>query len=161
MQKNLKTSKYPSKNIKTETYKDGDTIVTKHYYDTKDAQVKEVIYLKNGIKQINHITLKGVEAKQEHFIEGKREGVETKYFIAKANGSIKSTKMYDDGKLHGENITYNEKQRIIKHEVYAQGKRVLKYLREDGNVITSVEIIDKDSVVNLPKIEYEKLQSYI
>lgn len=71
--------------------------------------------------------------------------------------------MYDNGKLHGENIIYNENAQIIKHEVYALGKPVLKYLRKDidSNDITSVEIINKEDVDKLPKTEYEKLQSYI
>ncbi|MEA2099591.1 MAG: hypothetical protein U9P72_05600 [Campylobacterota bacterium] len=162
MKKNHKITKYPSRNIKTETYNDGDTIVTKHFYDAKDAYVKELIYLTDGIKKIKHTTAKGVVSKLEHFVEDKRQGVETKYFISKANGSVKSTKTYDNGKLHGENITYNENGEIIKHEVFALGKLVLKYLRKDSasNDITSVEIIDKENIINLPTIEYDKLQGY-
>ena len=160
MKKDYKVTKYPSRNIKTETYQDADIFVTKHYYDAKDAYVKELIYFKDGIKEIKHHTVKGVVSKVEHFVEGKRQGKETKYFVSKADGSIKSTKIYDDGKLHGENITYNENGEIIKHEVYARGKLVLKYLRKDSdsNEITNVEILDEGNVVNLPKIEYEKLQ---
>ncbi len=163
MKENHKVTKYPSKNIKTETYKDGDTFVTKHFYDEKDAYVKEFISLKDGIKNVKHITAQGVASKLEHFVNEKRQGQETKYFIAKADGSIKSTKIYDDGKLHGENITYNKNGEIIKHEVYAQAKLVLKYLRknDDSNEITNVQILNKDNVINLPKIEYEKLQTYI
>jgi len=161
MKDKYKIIKYPSGNIKTETYKDDETFVTKHYYDAKDAYVKELIYLKDGIKKVKHNTAKGVASKLEHFVEDKRQGMETKYFVSKADGSIKSNKLYDDGKLHGENITYNENGEIIKHEVFARGKRVLKYLREnsDNNEITSFEILDEDNVVNLPKEEYEKLQS--
>lgn len=156
-----KITKYPSGNKKTETYQDDDTFVTKHFYDGKDAYVRELTYLKDGIKKIKHTNVNGVVSKVEHFVEDKRQGQETKYFVSKADGSIKSTKIYDDGKLHGENITYNENGEIIKHEVFARGKRVLKYLREDSdsNDITNVEILDKDNVVNLPKIEYEKLQN--
>jgi antitoxin component YwqK of YwqJK toxin-antitoxin module len=163
MKENHKKTNYPSKNIKTETYEDGDTCVTKHYYDAKDAYVKELIYLKDGIKKVKHLTAKGVASKLEHFVEDKRHGLETKYFISKADGSVKSTKNYDNGKLHGENITYNENGEIIKHEVYAAGKPVLKYLRKDSNSndITNVQILDKDNVENLPKIDYEKLQSNI
>ena len=163
MKENHKTTKYPSRNTKTETYKDGDTFVTKHYYDAKDAYVKELTYLKDGIKKIKHTNVNGVVTKVEHFAEDKRQGQETKYFISKADGSIKSTKIYDDGKLHGENITYNESGEIIKHEVYAAGKLVLKYLRKDSdsNDITNVQILDKDNVMNLPKTEYEKLQTNI
>lgn len=163
MKENHITTKYQSNNTKTETYIDGNTSVTKHYYDAKDAYVKEFISLTDGIKKVKHITAKGVTSKLEHFVEDKRQGQETKYFISKANGSIKSTKIYDDGKLHGENITYNDNGEIIKHEVYARGKLVLKYLRKnsDNNDITSVQIIDEDNVVNLPKIEYEKLQTNI
>jgi len=163
MKENHKIIKYPSRNIKTETYTDGDTSVTKHYYDAKDAYVRELIYLTDGIKKIKYTNVNGVVTKIDHFVEDKREGQETKYFISKADGSIKSTKIYANGKLHGENIIYNENGEIIKHEVYAEGKRVLKYLREnsDNNDITNVEILDKDNVVNLPKDEYEKLQTYI
>ena len=163
MKEKHKIIKYQSGNKKTETYKDGETFVTKHYYNAKDAYVKELIYLKDGIKKVKHNTEKGVASKLEHFVDGKRHGQEIKYFISKADGSVKSTKIYDEGKLHGENITYNENGEIIKHEVYAAGKLVLKYLRKDSdsNDITNVEIIDKDNVVNLPKIEYEKLQTNI
>ena len=160
MKENHKITKYPSGNIKTETYKDADTLVTKHFYDAKDAYVKELIYLIDGIKKIKHTNINGIVTKLEHFVDEKRQGKETKYFISKADGSIKSIKNYDAGKLHGENITYNENAEIIKHEVFARGKLVLKYLREDSdsNDITNVQILDKDNVINLPKIEYEKLQ---
>ena len=163
MKEKYKIIKYPSSNIKIETYEDGDTSVTKHYYDAKDAYVKELIYLKDGIRKIKHTNINGVVTKLEHFVDDKRQGMETKYFISKADGSIKSTKIYDNGKLHGENITYNENAEIIKHEVYASGKLVLKYLRNDSthNDITNAQIFDKDNIVNLPIIEYEKLQTAI
>jgi len=163
MKKNHKIIKYPSRNIKTETYEDGDISVTKYYYDAKDAYVRELIYLKDGIKKIKHTNINGVVTKIEHFAEDKREGQEIKFFISKADGSIKSTKIYDNGKLHGENITYNENGEIIKQEVFAIGKLVLKYLREDSDTkeITNVEILNEDNIVNLPKIEYDKLQTYL
>ncbi len=163
MKKKHKITKYPGGNIKTEIYEDGDTFVTKHYYDAKDAYVKELIYLKDGIKKIKHITAQGVVSKLEHFAEDKRQGQEIKYFVSKADGSIKSTKLYDDGKLHGENITYNENGEIIKHEVFAIGKLVLKYLRKDSdnNNITNIQIINKDNVANLSKIESERLQTNV
>ena len=159
MKENHKITKYPGGNKNTETYQDGDTFVTKHFYDAKDAYVKELIYLKDGIKKVKHHTAKGVVSKVEHFVEDKRQGQEIKYFVSKADGSIKSTKLYEDGKLHGENITYNENGEIIKHEVFARGKRVLKYLREDSdnNEITNVEVLDEENVANLPEIEFEKL----
>ena len=154
-----KITKYPSGNKKTETYQDDDTFVTKHFYDAKDAYVKEFISLKDGVKEIKYFTEQGVLSKLDHFVEDKRHGEEIKYLVSKANGSIKSTKIYDNGKLHGQSMTYNEKGEIIKHEVFANGKRVLKYLREDSdnNDITSVEILDEESVVNLPTVESEKL----
>ncbi len=163
MKKKHKITKYPSRNIKTETYEDGDTSVIKYYYDAKDAYVRELIYLKDGIKKIKHTNVNGVVTKLEHFVEEKRQGQEIKYFISKADGSIKSTKVYDNGKLHGSNITYNENGKIIKHEVFAAGKLVLKYLRKDSDSsdITNVQILDHDNVVNLPKTEYEKLQTNI
>ena len=163
MKENQKIIKYKSGNQKTETYKEDDTFVTKHFYDAKDAYVKEFIELKDGIKKVRHVSAKGVTTKLEHFVDDKRQGEEIKYFVSKADGSIKSSKFYDNGKLHGENITYNENAQIIKHEVFALGKLVLKYLREDSdnNDITNVEIIDKDNVDNLPKIEYEKLQDRV
>ena len=163
MKKNQKITKFPSGNKKTETYKEDDTFVTKHYHNAKDAFVKEYICLKDGIKEVRHITEKGVTSKLEHFVGDKRQGKETKYFVSKADGSVKSTKIYDDGKLHGENITYNEIGKIIKHEVFAVGKLVLKYIRKDidSNDIISVEVVNKDNVENLPKAEYEKLQAYI
>ena len=163
MKEKYKKTNYPSKNIKTETYVDGDTFVTKHYYDAKDAYVKELIYLKDGIKKIKYFTTQGVLSKLDHFVEDKRHGLETKYVVSKADKSVKSTKIYDNGKLHGQSITYNQNDEIIKHEVFAVGKLVLKYLREDStnNDITNVEIIDKDSIMNLPTTEYDKLQSYI
>ena len=159
MTENHKITKYPGGNKKTETYQDGDTFVTKHFYDEKDAYVREFISITDGVKKIKHISKQGVTSKLEHFADDKRQGMETKYFVSKADGSIKSTKLYDDGKLHGENITYNENGEIIKHEVFANGKRVLKYLREDSesNEITGVEILDEENIVNLSKAEFEKL----
>lgn len=161
MKEKHKITNYPSKNKKTETYKDGDSFVTKHYYDAKDAYVKELIYLKDGVKEIKHFTSQGVLSKLDHFVEDKRHGLETKYIVSKADNSVKSTKIYDNGKLHGQSLTYNQDGEIIKHEVYALGKLVLKYLRENSNDITGVEIIDKDNVTNLPTAEYEKLQTHI
>ncbi len=157
-----KITHYPNGNKKTETYRDGDTSVTKHFYNAKDAYVKEFISLKDGTTEVKHYTEKGVLAKLDHFVEGKRHGEEIKYLVSKANKSVKSSKVYDNGKLHGQSITYNQNDEIIKHEVFALGKLVLKYLREDDahNDITSVKIIDKESVENLPKAEYDKLQTY-
>ena len=163
MKENQKITTFPnSKNIKTETYTDGDTFITRHFYNGKNAYVKEFITVKDGITTIKHNTENGVAAKLEHFVNDKRQGIETKYFVSKADGSAKSTKTYDDGKLHGENITYNEMGKIIKHEVFAVGKRVLKYLREDddSNEITSVEVLDQDNIENLPTEEHEKLQRF-
>jgi len=163
MKENSKTTKYPSGNKKVETSQEGDTFITKHFYDTKDAYTRELIYLKDGIQEIKHYTREGILSKIDHYVDDKRDGLETKYLVSKANSSVKSTKLYANGKLHGENITFNLSGAIIKHEVYALGKLVLKYLRNssDNNDITSVEIINKDYIVNLPKIEYDKLQSHI
>ena len=163
MKEKPKITKYPSGNTKTEIYQDGDTLVTRHFYDAKDAYVKEFISLKDGIKKIKHNNINGITTKLEHFVDDKRQGMETKYFVSKVDGTIKSTKLYDDGKLHGENLTFNEMGEIIKHEVFARGKLVLKYLRKDSesNDITNVEILSKENIENLPKIEYEKLQIHI
>lgn len=163
MKSNQKITKYPSKNKKTETYKDGNTFITINYYDTQDSNIKEFISLKDETKEIKHTNSKGILSKVEHFVKDKRQGKEIKYFVAKADGSIKSTKLYDNGKLHGENITYNENAQIIKHEVYALGVLVLKYLRKNShnNEITHTEIISKDNISNLPNVEAEKLQIFI
>lgn len=158
MKEKYKKSNYPSKNLKSETYFEGDTFVTKHYYDDKSAYVRELINLKDSVKEVKHFTPKGILSKVEHFVKDKRHGVETKYFIPKANSSVKSTKIYCDGKLHGECITYNENDEIIKQEVYAAGKLILKYLRTN-NEVAHVQIIGSDNVEDLPKAEYEKLQS--
>ncbi|PHR54508.1 MAG: hypothetical protein COA44_12800 [Arcobacter sp.] len=162
MKENQKITTYPnSKNTKTETYQDGDAFITRHFYNGKNAYVKEFITVKDGIKTVKHNTEKGVMSKLEHFVDELRQGIETRYFVSKADGSAKSTKTYDQGKLHGENITYNEMGKIIKHEVFATGKLVLKYFGEDNDngEITNVEIIDEDNVKNLPVDEYEKLQT--
>ena len=163
MKEKHKIIKYQSGNIKTETYQDGDTLVTKHYHNEKDAYVSELIHVQDGVTKIKHVTARGVASKLEHFVDGKRDGQETKYFVSKADGSIKSTKLYKAGKLHGANITYNEKAEVIKHEVFALGKRVLKYLREndENNDITNVEILDKENLVHLPEIESEKFHTLI
>lgn len=161
MKEKYTKSNYPSKNLKSETYYEGDTFITKHYHDDKSAYIKELITLKDGTKEIKHFTIKGVLAKLEYFVQDKRHGVETKYFIPKANKSIKSTKIYDDGKLHGESITYNDNDQIIKQEVFAIGKVTLKYVLDKSHNIIKIQIVDKDNVANLPKTEYEKLQSNI
>lgn len=123
MKEKHKIIKYQSGNIQTETYQDGDTFVTKHFHNAKNAYVKEYICLKDGIKEVRHITQKGVTSKLEHFVDDKRHGIETRYFISK-QGGIKSTKSYENGKLHGEKITYNEKGEVIKREMFADGKLV-------------------------------------
>lgn len=124
MKEKHKITKFQSGNKQTETYKEDDTFVTKHYYNAKDAYVKEFIELKDGIKKVRHISQKGVTTKLEHFVDDKRHGQEIRYFISKANGSIKSTKSYENGKLHGEKITYNEVGEVIKREVFEEGKLV-------------------------------------
>lgn len=124
MKENQKIKKYQSGNVETETYQDGDTFVTKHYYNGKNAYVKELIYLKDGIKEVKYFTAKGVLSKIDHFVDDKRHGLETKYFISKANDTVKSTKSYENGKLHGEKITYNEAGEVIKREMFADGKIV-------------------------------------
>ncbi len=161
MKEKYTKSSYPSKNLEFETYYEGDTFITKHYHNQKSAYIKELTTLTDGTKEIKHFTVKGVLAKIEYFVDDKRHGVETKYFIPKANKSVKSTKIYDDGKLHGECITYNDNDEIIKQEVYALGKLTLKYLRDEGHNIIKIQIVDKDSEANLPKAEYEKLQRNI
>lgn len=160
MKEKYKVTNYPSKNMQTETYKVGETFITKHYYDAKDAYIREFITIEDGVKEIKHFSVKGVLAKVEYFVKEQRHGIETKYSLAKADRSVKSTKTYENGKLHGECITYNDNNEIIKHEVYADGKLVLKYMRNDSknNNITNIEIIDKENVENLPKTEYDKLQ---
>lgn len=109
----------------------------------------------------NIYIVKGVLAKVEYFVENKRYGIETKYSLAKADKSVKSTKTYENGKLHGECITYNDNGKIIKQEVYADGKLVLKYIRNGAHKITNIQIIDSQNIENLPKIEFEKLQVII
>lgn len=126
MKKNQKIVYYPNKNIQTESYTLGDASVTKHYYNAKDAYVREFITLENGVKEIKHFTEKGVLAKVENFVDDKRDGIETKYFISKADKSVKSTKTYSQGKLHGECLTYSDTAQIIKREVYADGKLISK-----------------------------------
>jgi antitoxin component YwqK of YwqJK toxin-antitoxin module len=163
MKEKYTKTNYPSKNLKSETYEENGTFITKHYYDDKSAYVKELTNLKDEIKEVKHFTVKGVLSKLEYFLRGKRHGIETKYFIPKANQSVKSTKTYNEGKLHGECITYNSNDEIIKQEVYADGKLILKYLRNNSNNndIANIQIIDKDNVDNLPKAELEKLQDNI
>ena len=124
MKEKHKIIKFQSGNIQTETYQDGDTFVTKHFYNGKNAYVKELIYLKDGVKKVKHNNTKGIATKLEHFVDDKRHGIETKYFVSKADGSIKSTKTYENGKLHGEKITYNESGEVIKREMFADGKLI-------------------------------------
>ena len=161
MKEKYTKSNYPSKNLEFETYYEGDVFITKHYHNDKSAYIKELTTLTDGMKEVKHFTVKGVLAKTEYFVDDKRHGVETKYFIPKANKSVKSTKIYDDGKLHGECITYNDNDEIIKQEVFALGKLTLKYLRDENYNIIKIQIVDKDNVINLPEAEYEKLQHNI
>jgi antitoxin component YwqK of YwqJK toxin-antitoxin module len=158
MREKMTTSNYPSKNLKCETYHENGVFVTKNYYDDKRGFVKELINVKDEIKEIKHFTPNGILSKLEYYLRDKRHGVETKYFIPKANKSIKTTKVYDDGKLHGESITYNENAQIVKQEVYALGKLILKYMRNETHDIIHIHIIEKESVVNLPVAESQKLQ---
>ncbi len=153
---------YRAKRIGSESYKEGDAFITKIYYDDKKNSVKERTKVTGAHKEVNHFTSNGVFAKSENFLNDKRHGIETKYAISKANASVKSTKTYEEGKLHGESITYDLNDKIIKQEVFAFGKLVLKYLRKEGdtNEITGIEIIDQDNVEKLPTAELEKLQAH-
>ncbi|HIC12107.1 MAG TPA: hypothetical protein EYO75_01790 [Sulfurimonas sp.] len=117
------TSTYPSKRIKTEVYQENDTLVTKFYYDAKNAYVKELTKEKDGIKDVKHFNVDGVLSKQEYFVDGKRHGVETRYLVSKATKTVKSTKTYFEGKLHGECFTYNALGEVIKQEVFVHGRR--------------------------------------
>jgi antitoxin component YwqK of YwqJK toxin-antitoxin module len=160
MKEKYKVTNYPSKNMQTETYKVGEVFITKHYYDAKDAYIRELIHVEEGVKEVKHFSVKGVLAKVEYFVKEKRHGIETKYSLARADKSVKSTKTYDNGKLHGECITYNDNDAIIKQEVFADGKLVLKYVRNNStnNDVTNIQIVDKENIENLPTAEYEKLQ---
>jgi len=160
MKENYKSNNYPGGNIKTETYTEGNTSVTKHYHTGKNAYVKEFISEKDGIKEIKHFNTDGLISKLEYFKGDKREGVETKYLVSKANRSIKSTKTYKDGKLHGECTTYGAMAQIIKQEVFVLGKVVLKYLREDkeSNEITSVKMIDEKSIEMLEQSQIDLIK---
>ncbi|SFV68550.1 hypothetical protein MNB_SM-4-1422 [hydrothermal vent metagenome] len=115
-------STYPNKRIKIETYKEDDTLVTKFYYDARDAYVKELTKETDGTKDVKHFSMDGVLSKQEYFVDGKRHGVETRYLVSKAEKTIKSTKTYFEGKLHGDCFTYNSLGGIIKQEVFVNGK---------------------------------------
>ncbi len=112
---------YPSRNVKTEIYKEDDTLVTRYFYDAKNAYVKELTRENGANKEVTHYTLKGVLAKVENFVDNKREGIETKYLVSKANKTIKSTKTYHLGKLHGKCITYNVIGEIIKEQNFTEG----------------------------------------
>ena len=158
-----KTIKYfRGKRVGTETYYEGDAFITKHYYDDKANNLKEMITLKGTNKEIKHFTASGILSKTENFVKGVRHGIETRYIIPKADESVKSTKRYQDGKLHGECMTYDQKGKIIKQEVFALGKLVLKYLRKKdlNNGIESIEIVDKESLKHIPETDYNKLEKY-
>ncbi|MDQ7062167.1 MAG: hypothetical protein Q9M43_14025 [Sulfurimonas sp.] len=64
--------------------------------------------------------------KEDHFVDGKRHGIETKYMVSKNNKTVKSTKTYSEGKLHGECLTYNATGEVIKQEIFEHGKLVSK-----------------------------------
>ena len=152
---------YKSKNIQTETYTQDDAFITKHYYDDKNNHVRERILIKGPNKEVNSFTQEGVLARSENFLNDLREGLDTKYIISKADKSIKSTKNYAKGKLHGESTTYNLSGNIIKQELFAMGKRVFKYLRDESFEINGVEMLDNDSIDKLPTIDADKLRSYM
>ncbi len=122
MKEKTKISYYPSRNKKTEIYNEDETLVTKLYHDAKDAYVKEFTREKDGAKEIKHLNVNGIVSKLEHFVDGKRDGIETKYLVSKANKTVKSTKTYHEGKLHGECKTYNAVGDIIKQEVFVHGQ---------------------------------------
>jgi len=161
MKENYKTSNYPGGKLKSETYIEDGIRVTKLYHNSKTRYFKELTTEKDGIKEIKHFTLNGVLSKIEYFKGDKREGIETKYLVSKPNESIKSTKIYHNGKLHGECITYNENGEIIKQEVFVLGKVILKYLREDenSNEITSIKMLDEESISALPQEQQKLIQN--
>lgn len=147
--------------MQTETYEEDGAFITKHYFNDKKNQVRERILVEGETKQVNTFTENGVLAKSENFLHDKRHGVETKYFIPKANKSIKSTKTYADGKLHGESITYSMNDEIIKQELFALGKLVFKYLRDDAFDIVGITVVDTESVAHLPETDRETLEVFM
>ena len=161
MQENATKKLYKSKNVQTETYTKDDAFITKHYYDNKINHVKERILTKGPHKEVNSFNKDGVLAKSENFLNDIRDGLETKYIVSRANKSIKSTKNYSNGKLHGQSTTYNLNGDIIKQELFAVGKPVFKYLRDETFEIMGIEMIDKDNIDKLPTIDAEKLREYM
>ena len=152
---------YKNKNIETETYTQDDAVITKHYYNDKNNHVRERILIKGDSKEVNSFTKEGVFSKSENFLNDLRDGIETRYVVSKANKSIKSTKTYAKGKLHGESITYNLNDQIIKQEVFALGKLVFKYIRDEDLEIIGIEIVAKESVDNLPVTERDTLNAFM
>jgi len=160
MKENYKTSNYPGGKTKIETYRENGVSITKLYHNSRSGFVKEFTSEQDGVKEIKHFNEQGVLSKLEYFKGEKRDGLETKYLVSKPNKSVKSTKTYADGKLHGEAITYSENGEIIKQEVFVLGKVALKYLREDENSseITKVEILDSDAIATLPQSELDLIE---
>ena len=160
MKENYKTSNYPGGRTKIETYTENDAFITKLYHNSRSGFVKEFTSEKDGVKEMKHFNDQGVLSKIEYFKNDKREGVETKYLVSKVNKSVKSTKTYSDGKLHGECTTYSATGAIIKQEVFVLGKVVLKYLRanENSDEITSIEMLDEASISKLPQAEQDLIQ---
>lgn len=161
MQENKITKLYSKKRIQSETYEEDGAFITKSYFNDKANHVKERILIRGERKEINTFTENGVFAKSENFLGDKRDGIETRYFIPKANNSIKSQKTYCEGKLHGECFTYNMLGEIIKQEVFALGKVVFKYVRDEAFNIVKITIVDDNAVAHLPKMEQEKLEGFI
>ena len=159
-----KVTKYlRGKRVGTETYYEGDAFITKQYYDDKANNVKEIVTVRGTSKEIKYFTVNGVLSKTENFRKGVRHGIETRYVIPKADESVKSTKTYENAKLHGECMTYGSSGNVIKQEVFALGKLVLKYVRKKDldNEVEGIEIVDKESLKHLPEAAYDKLQSYM
>ncbi|MDA3947119.1 MAG: hypothetical protein PF439_10630 [Helicobacteraceae bacterium] len=156
-----KTTYYRAARVATETYHEDDAFITKRYYDDKSNTLKEIVTVRGTSKEIKHFTPSGVLSKKENFVKGVRHGIETRYVIPKANESVKSSKTYEDGKLHGECITYDQHDKIIKQELFALGKLVVQYIRKDdlANDIEAVKIVDKENIEKLPKAAYDKLQA--
>lgn len=160
MRTNTATKMYSKKRFKSETYHEDGMFITKNYYDNPENNVKERIIINDGNKEINSFTAAGVLAKSENFKGDIRHGAEIKYFIPKANKSIKSKKFYVDGKLHGEGITYNMNDDIIKQEVFAVGKVVFNYVRDDAFEIVGINVIDEAGIKNLSPSDAEVLKAF-
>lgn len=135
------------------------TIEAEYYVNIIDG--KEVI---EG--EYKHLTDKGLVRGITNYVNGKKHGPCIRFFVSdgELNGNISRIKYYENDKLEGEYISYNELNQINKHCYYLNGELHGEYKETHGTHWTKynhlyIHCFYKHGKLDGKKIEYHNPNS--